>query len=281
MVYYEEWRAEQSTVTVATENHEHEVAYYESGSGDPVTVFLHGIPTWGFLFRDVYDIVEHAIVPDLAGWGYSEHVGEGEFDRALNVQETLVRNLLDELGHDSVQIVSHDTGGSVALRLAVYSDVVDRLVLSNIGSYDSWPVEFVVDMSVPEGAGGPSWTTDAVEERLEMMIGAGTSEGRATDEFVQGIKAPFVDGPRAANAISRHASAYNVNHTTELTPHLGDVDAPTLLLWGKNDEFQPPKWAEKLEADLPDAETEHLDTRHWLMQDDPEGYRAAIDGFFD
>lgn len=157
--------------------------------------------------------------------------------------------------------------------------MVERLVLSNIGSYDSWPVEFVVDLSVPEGAGGRSWSYDDVEETLEMMIGQGTSEGRATDEFVDGIKALFLDGPRAANAISRHASAYNVNHTTELTPHLDEIEAPTLLLWGEKGQFQPPKWADKLASDLPDAEKEYLPARHWLMQDLPEEYRTALGEF--
>lgn len=275
------WRERQSTVRVPTENHEHNVAYHESGSGDPVTVFLHGIPTWGFLFREVHDAAGHAIVPDLAGWGYTQHVGSGEFDRSLAVQERLVRNLLDELGHESVQVVGHDTGGSVALRLAVYSDLVDRLVLSNIGSYDSWPIEFVAELSVPEGAGGRSWTDDDVAETVEMMIEQGTSEGRATEEFVDGITAPLVGGPQPPNTISRHASAYSVNHTTELTPHLGDIEAPTLLLWGEEDGFQPPRWADELASDLPNAEREFLAARHWLMQDEPRAYRAALEAFLD
>lgn len=276
---YTEWQADQETVRVETQHHAFDVAYVEAGSGEPVTVFLHGIPTWGHLFRDVYEAADHAVVPDLAGWGYTEHVGHGGFDRSIAVQETLVRNFLEELGIDSVQIVSHDTGGSVALRLAVYTDVVDRLVLSNIGSYNSWPVKFVVDMGLPEGAGGKEWELEDVEERIEMMANLGTSEGRDTEEFVTGVKAPFVDGPQPSNGIARHASAYNVNHTEELTPHLGDVDVPTLLLWGADDGFQPPKWADKLSQDLPNTEKEYLTARHWLMQDQPVEYRTALEAF--
>lgn len=72
-----------------------------------------------------------------------------------------------------------------------------------------------------------------------------------------------------------------MNHTTELTPHLGEIEVPTLLLWGEEDQFQPPKWADKLASDLPNAEKEFLQARHWLMQDQPEEYRAALGEFVD
>jgi len=276
---YQDWEQKQEAVHAETEHHEFDVAYVEEGTGDTVTLFLHGIPTWGFLFRDVYKAADHAIVPDLAGWGYTEHVGPGGYDRSIAVQTDLVRSFIEELGFESVQVVGHDTGGSVALRLAVYEDVVDRLVLSNIGSYNSWPVEFVIEMGTPEGAGGIDWTFEKVEQRIEKMANLGTSDGRDTEEFVTGLKGPFVDGPRAANAISRHASAYNVNHTEELTPHLEDVEVPTLLLWGADDVFQPPKWADKLADDLPNTEKEYLTARHWLTQDEPVAYRTALEDF--
>lgn len=275
------WQSTQDTVRVETDYHKFDVAYVEEGAGDPATVFLHGIPTWGFLFRDAYDAVNHAFVPDLAGWGWTEHIGPGEYDRSLAVQETLVVNLLDELGLETAQIVGHDTGGSIALRLAVHTDRVERLVLSNIGSYDSWPVQFVADISVPEGAGGGEWIPDRVEETFDKMLDLGTSEGRATEEFVTGMKAPFFDGPRADNDISRHASAYNVNHTTELTPFLDQIEAPTLLLWGAEDDFQPPKWADKLAEDIPDTRKEYLSARHWLMQDELTAYRSALEEFLE
>lgn len=45
MARSDDCHADQSTVRVQTDNHEHDVAYYESGGDDPVTVFLHDIPT--------------------------------------------------------------------------------------------------------------------------------------------------------------------------------------------------------------------------------------------
>jgi pimeloyl-ACP methyl ester carboxylesterase len=94
------------------------VAYREGGDpGDDVvpTLFVHGIPTWGFLLRDVREAAAHHVVPDLVGTGYTDHVGDGGYDRPIRVQERVLRRLLDALGHDRMQVVAHDIGGGVAL----------------------------------------------------------------------------------------------------------------------------------------------------------------------
>lgn len=42
------------------------------------------------------------------------------------------------------------------------------------------------------------------------------------------------------------------------------------------------KWANRLAAELPDAEQGHLDDAyHWVMQHRPEAYRTALERFLD
>jgi len=70
---YDEWTAAQNSATVTVDDHDVEIAYRDEGSGEPV-VFLHGIPTNSYLFRDQFDAVasEHrAIAPDMIGYGSS------------------------------------------------------------------------------------------------------------------------------------------------------------------------------------------------------------------
>lgn len=52
MVTYSEWTAAMDSTAVTVDGHDLEVAYYEAGAGngDPV-VFMHGIPTNSYLFR--------------------------------------------------------------------------------------------------------------------------------------------------------------------------------------------------------------------------------------
>ncbi|UPM44791.1 alpha/beta fold hydrolase [Halocatena salina] len=72
MMEYKEWTAAQDSTTVSVDGHDLAVAYYDEGSGHPV-VFLHGISTNSFLWRDVIPpIAKHrrVIVPDMLGYGF-------------------------------------------------------------------------------------------------------------------------------------------------------------------------------------------------------------------
>ena len=59
----------------------------DTGMGDPV-VFLHGIPTSSYLWRDVAQVVSHrwrVIAPDLLGFGLADRpdIDEGDSERLL------------------------------------------------------------------------------------------------------------------------------------------------------------------------------------------------------
>lgn len=188
------WRSEQRTRRVTTDRHEFEVAYREVGSGDPVTVFLHGIPTWSYLYRDACEGVDHALLPDLPGYGYTRHLGAGGYDRSVAAQADYVEAFLEALGLESIHLVAHDIGGGVALRLALQTDVVDRLVLSNATTYDSWPIEAIAELGLPNRA--RNMTYKELERTLRTLFSNGMyNEKRVTDAFVDGMIEPFLDRP--------------------------------------------------------------------------------------
>ena len=268
-----DWRDHQDTARIEADGHTFDLAYAEFGEGDP-TLFLHGIPTWGFLFREVHEAVDHAIVPDLPGYGYTEHLGEGGHDRSIRTMAAAAEALIDELGYDSVDVVGHDLGGGAALRLAVYTDLVDSLVLSNAACYDSWPVEFIHGLGLPGES--REWTRDDVAEKLDFAFGGVYGDAEDYVTFIEGMKAPFLDPDHDLARLSRNAVATNTNHTEELTPHLPEIEARTLLMWGGDDILQPTKWADRLAQDIPDTEEHHLDEAyHWVMADRPAAYREG------
>lgn len=279
---YRAWHAAQEYVRVETTYHEFDCAYFEAGSGDPVTVFVHGLPTWSYLFRDAYDAVEHAVIPDLAGYGYTDHLGPGGYDRDMRVQEAFLTNFLDELGLDTVQIVAHDAGGGISLRFAVHNpERVERLMLSNCPLYDNFPgsEEFHL-RGLPYVA--REWTREDLDGILEHIFGDGTyEEERATEEFVEGMKAPFLERDRPLTDLSRIATTLNTNEAEEIAHLYHTIDCPTKLVWGADDVLLPTEWADRLAEDLPNVEEKvYLDRAyHWLMQDRPEAYRDAVDSF--
>ena len=97
------------------------MAWTELGEGPPI-ILLHGIPTWSFLYNEVIpQLAESArvIAPDFLGHGYSDR--RDFFDRSLLAQTGMIMRLMDHLGIECTDFVGHDTGGGVALIMAIPS----------------------------------------------------------------------------------------------------------------------------------------------------------------
>ena len=279
---HEAWSEAQTETTVTVDGHEVTMAYRDSAAldggetaaSDDAVLFLHGIPTWSFLWRRVAPALESSVrtvVPDLVGYGNSDR--RDGFDRSIRAQEQAVVDLLDELDLETPSVVAHDIGGGVALRLAAnHPERVDRLVLSNAVCYDSWPVEFVSDLGLPSTA---SMDEEELESTLDGAFAGGTV-GEADPAFVEGMKAPWL-AEGGARALARAAVATNTNHTAEL-----DYDAITAdvrCLWGADDVMQPLSYGERLAEDTGGEVVELDDAYHWVVEDRPDAYREELETF--
>jgi haloalkane dehalogenase len=99
----------------------------EAGRG-PTVVFLHGNPTWGFLWRNVAAPLAaeglRVVLPDLAGLGLSDKPRDAAF-HTLERHARLVGGLLDAIAPGPVILVVHDWGGPIGL--AAMADRPGRL----------------------------------------------------------------------------------------------------------------------------------------------------------
>ncbi|AXG10577.1 alpha/beta fold hydrolase [Haloplanus rubicundus] len=276
MPSYAEWTAAQETATVTVDGHELDVAYYDEGSGDPV-VFLHGIPTNSYLWRDVIGPIaaeRRVIVPDMIGYGNSS-MFDG-FDRSIRAQEEMITELLSALDVESSSLVGHDLGGGVFLRYAAHHpDAVDELVLSNSIAYDSWPIQLITDLGLPETARDTS--VEGLQTMLDDLFRDTLYGSEHSDAFLDGMTTPW-NSEEGVTSLVRNAISTNTNHTTEIDPET--IEARTLLLWGADDQFQSIEWAERLQADIETAELIGLDdANHWVMEDRPDTYRDELADF--
>jgi pimeloyl-ACP methyl ester carboxylesterase len=235
-------------------------------------VFLHGIPTWSYLWRHVVAELEddgrRVIAPDMVGYGNSEK--RDGFDRSLRAQEDALFDLLGQLGIEEFDFVAHDLGGGVALRAAWHTDRVSKLVLSNAVMYDSWPVEFVTDLGLPENVG------DMSVEDLTGLLDAAFRQTLVDpdEEFVEAMASRY-DSEKGKISLSRNAVSTNTTHTTEI--EYDAVEAETLCVWGEDDGFQPIEYAERLDDELANsAGVVGLEAQHWVPEDRPEEYPEHV-----
>ncbi|MDB5862505.1 MAG: Alpha/beta hydrolase fold protein [Betaproteobacteria bacterium] len=258
------WREYQTLQKVA-EVDERFVSYVDEGEGAPV-VLLHGIPTWGYLWHrwlPVLSPTRRVLIPDLLGFGYSDK--NDTFDRSIARQAEMIDAWLEQLGIEHASIVGHDIGGGVALRLAtIFPDRVSRLCVMNGVCYDSWPVELMLQLGHPEAYRKMSAGAAITMLRPALKMGFASSPA---DGVLDGLLAPYATEVGKLSLI-RNAAALNTNLTTEITPLLSGITAPTLIVWGEDDKFQPVKYAERLATDIPEATLVRVrDARHFVMID--------------
>ena len=276
---HDDWAAGQEETTVTVDDHELSVAYRddgdEAGEGtEPPVVFLHGIPTWSYLWRDIVPAIadeRRVITPDLVGFGNSAM--DDNFDRSIRAQEVMLDGLLAALDVDRVSLVAHDIGGGVALRYAAHDpDRVKELVVSNAVCYDSWPVEFITSFALPE-------TTETPIEDLESQVRSAFELGAYGDpdpEFVEGLTAPWLT-EEGRTSLVRCAVATNTNHTTEID--YGAITADLLCLWGAEDSFQPIEYGERLVEEVGGELVALDEAYHWVMEDRTETYVEELQAF--
>jgi pimeloyl-ACP methyl ester carboxylesterase len=141
------------------------ISYVEAGAG-PVILFVHGILMNSHLWRHqiaALSDIRRCIAVDLLAHGDTEI--RPDQDVSVTAQATMLREVIDALGIDQVDVVGNDSGGGIAQIFAALNPArVRSLVLTNCDTHDNWwPEAFrpFVDMVL---AGGLS-------ETLKAMVG--------------------------------------------------------------------------------------------------------------
>jgi haloalkane dehalogenase len=217
------------------------LARVDEGQGAPV-VFLHGEPTWSFLWRHVIGPVREAgyrcIAPDLPGFGRSDKPTAVEwytYDRHAEAMSVLV----EELDLRGATLVVHDWGGPIGLRLAVEQpERFDRLVIMDTGLFtghqkmsDAW-VAF----------------RDFVERTEDLPVGFLVRGGCHTDpgeEVIAAYEAPFPVASAKAGArafpliIPTTPEAPGAAAGQRVLEALRTDVRPKLVLWADSDPILP------------------------------------------
>ncbi len=278
---WQDFRADQQEMVLAAGTVAHipvTIRYIDRGEARLGTVLLmHGIPTWGYLY--------HAVIPPLAAAGYRvlapDFLGHGwsdrrdRFDRSFQDQARMIRAFLTTLGLERVDVVGHDTGGAVALILAIeQAHLVNRLVITNSVCYDRFDDD-MLDFGHPL-----RWQPRPIDDlvaTLEESLAAGLSNSaQLTPEFRAGMIAPWAS-EEGKLSLLRNASALNANQTMALVDRHGTITAPTLVLWGMDDPWQKAEDGRQLASEIPGARFQAVEgASHWIQQDAPEQFTAAV-----
>jgi len=239
-----------------------EIAYVDQGEGEAV-LLAHGLPTSSFLWRREIPLLAtrmRVIAPDLLGFGQSEKpVGP---DLSAVAQAGYLRELLAQLGVEEFAVVGHDLGGAVAQLLALGGGV-RTMVLLDAACFDAWPIEGVkmLQAATPEQE-----TSEFVDQVVRLTIDLGVSHKERLEEAALGSYVePGVADPAA---FFRAVRAVDGVGLAGREGELGELDTPTLIIWGEDDPYLPAELAERLGETLSGSTVALLPgCSHYLTED--------------
>lgn len=267
--------------------------YVDEGAPDgEVLVFVHGFPTWSFVYR--------ALLVYYAARGYRciamDHIGFGLSDKPTGARyHTLRRHihnlqeLIATLKLPAVTLIMEDWGGPFGLGYTVRRcPTVRRLVIMNTWVFqDTYPprLEQLVRLVTLPGVGELLFRTLNLAPNLILQR---VTTRRLSPAVLGGYRAPFrenrsrtalVQFPRLISTGPDHPSAPALR---EIERGLAELEhIPTLLLWGARNPIFGPDIARHWKRHMLTARGPHVieHAGHLLAEDAPEEMIAYLDDF--
>lgn len=219
-----------------------EVAYSESGSGEPL-ILLHG----GESARLQYDGFRPLLGDGIRAIAYDQRdTGESVNPASPYGIADLARDcaaLIRGLGYERAHVFGASFGGMIALQLAItVPEVVHTLTLG--ATLSRVPFD-------PGSAVGDITSRSPSQRDREMLDFVLSPAGQACEELVAETMAALVHRPEDADA--RRLDAIR---TFDVTSRLPEITVPTLLVYGAEDLLATPAEGRTIAAAIPGARFE-------------------------
>ncbi len=243
----------------------------EAGTGYP-TLLVHGAgfissaDNWLGVIRPLAEKL-HIISIDALNYGKGD-VFDQEFSFAYMVDH--IREIIDALGYEKVNLVGHSMGGWLGTLFAYESPHrINKLVLVAAGGTQARPLTSMVDWKPPS------------EDDIKNNAGRGMS-----DED----RARTVEGYLAKRAKQEHVEGFGkvMKHMTNpetrvrynTMRRLKWIPVPTLVLWGSDDKTNDVSMGHELEEGIPNAKLIVYDgVGHGVPQEAPDKFAVDVLAF--
>jgi pimeloyl-ACP methyl ester carboxylesterase len=245
------------------------ISYLKGGRGRPL-LYLHGLGGWGRW--ESYHLamgVSHLVyAPQLPGWP------DGQIPpsmTAVSDHARVMRQFLDAVEVNTVDLVGHSFGGWVALSMAVEDPQrVTKLVLVD-----------TMGLDVPAA---PAANLEAMQEEAFLRAAfAQTGEVVIRGDF-GGVVEDVRQGPefqrqwKSREIVARLVRGQYTD--PELTKKVNAITTDTLIVWGREDGVVPRQHGEVLAAALPRARlTVIADAGHTPMREKRETFQRLVHNF--
>src|SRR5260370_27416422 len=213
------------------------INYTEQGTG-PVALFVHGVLLNGHLWRNQLahlSDIRRCIAVDLLAHGDTE-IAPAQ-DVSVTANANMLKEFLDALNIEQVDLVGNDSGGGIAqIFAALHPQRVRSLSLTNCDAHDNWPPEPFKPFLAMAAAGGLRGTLDAMLSdksvyRSPQALGpAYEHPERLADHSIENYLRPLRRTKQRTRDLQRFLAAFDNKHTLAIEAQLKTLKAPTLIV---------------------------------------------------
>jgi haloalkane dehalogenase len=257
------------------------IHYLDEGVGDPI-LFLHGNPTWSFLYRGIIIRLRktfRCIAMDYPGFGLS--VRPDDYGYTPRDHAGIVQDLVRELDLENLTIMGQDWGGPIGLRVAV--DEIARLRALVMGNTWFWPLQawqakaFAYVMSMAPMQSQILNRNLFVERVIPMGVKHALSD-EVMHHYREAMPTPASRIGAAELAVQLLGSSdWLSDLERDVEDHLANV--PLLLTWGLHDPVFTRPFMERFREVFRVVRLQRLDAKHFIQEDAPKEIASAIGSF--
>ncbi|WP_375334215.1 alpha/beta fold hydrolase [Flagellimonas sp. C4] len=256
-----------------------EVHYLHTGHGTTKWVMVHGLGSYSKAYTKILsNLPEHveAYALDLPGYGKTPM---GDQPISMENYATIVNGFVEELGLDKVVLMGHSMGGQIAITLALKNPKwLKNLILFSPAGIERFSME---DRKWFDTVATESLYLNLTDEQIRQNFNINFYGNQLPQdaEFMYQDRLKIKGDPEAYKQYcSTIAASINAMLSSPVYNHLGAIEVPTLVLFGRNDLLIPNRilhpdltieqLMEKLNKDYPNIPNTIIDKAgHFIIWD--------------
>jgi pimeloyl-ACP methyl ester carboxylesterase len=259
------------------------VSYVDTGGTGRPVLFVHGLATSSYLWRNVIDLLDgqrRCVAFDLPLHGSTPAAPDQDF--SLPGFAAFLRDCCDALGLTDIDLVGNDTGGAICQAFAAGNpERLHTLTLTNCETHKNLPPKLLLPAvwlaRTGLTAGLMTRLMRDVERGRRLIYGSGYEDlSRLPLEVARAWLEPLFATKELARQNQRILPSLHARDLLAIEPALAGLQVPTLIVWGTGDRFFRVKWAYWLRDIIPGAsEVVELDKARLFFPDERAAEFAA------
>ena len=256
------------------------IHYNDIGNGNNVVVMLHGsgpgATGWANFNRNIDPLIDagfRVLLINCPGWGKTDTVVCAESRSELNGR--VVKAVIDQLGINKISLLGNSMGGHSAVAFALANpDNVDKLVLmgggtGGVSSFVPMPTEGIKLI-------GALYREPTLENLKRMMNVFVNDASDLTEDLMQARLTNLLARPDHLENFVKSLQAHPKQFPDQ-SARLDEINAETLIVWGRNDRFVPLDTGYRLNAGILNSQL-HVFNKcgHWAQWEHAEKFNRLV-----